>query len=598
MGLIARIARRSPKARLLRSFIVLTLSVGAVGMALPFGMMLSGATRTGVDRSDFRLVPRFLTDERALMVKYLEGLYNESPAVMRASWESEARDFGDVGGEEEEEEGEVERWRRFLKENSMEPEGRHVGFVYAPTSRSRPWNVRGFLRSVHREYRGDLEAANRALGSSIGSWNGFQVLPPDTRSRLGLEPDTAWWRRWGRYVEEEAPRWSVSVHNLQGYFHERITVPLLGREAGRMELTERVPEDAEQARLWLVFVREAVHPGFVRFDREMTGLWREYLKARYVDVGTLGELTGVKVAGFEGLEVPGSWREAGPLGADWCALLEGWRSPASGETYQAPAGQLRLESPDVRWRGKTGRRPPIAAEVLRTFEENKEAIRRAFVWQHFGTVWEILILHGRGLGNTLVYCVASVGIALIVNPLAAYALSRFRPRHTYGLLLYLLLTMAFPPMVTQIPVFLLLRDLGLLNSFAALLLPGMAHGYSIFLLKGFFDSLPRDLYESAALDGAGEIRMFGVITLSLSKPILAVIALGAFVNAYTAFMFALLICQDERMWTLMVWLHQLQQSYGPGVMNAAFVLAALPTLVVFLVAQRQILRGIIVPSEK
>jgi multiple sugar transport system permease protein len=63
-------------------------------------------------------------------------------------------------------------------------------------------------------------------------------------------------------------------------------------------------------------------------------------------------------------------------------------------------------------------------------------------------------------------------------------------------------------------------------------------------------------------------------------------------------MFALLICQDERMWTLMVWLHQLQQNYGPGVMNAAFVLAALPTLVVFLLAQQQILKGIVVPSEK
>jgi multiple sugar transport system permease protein len=153
-------------------------------------------------------------------------------------------------------------------------------------------------------------------------------------------------------------------------------------------------------------------------------------------------------------------------------------------------------------------------------------------------------------------------------------------------------------MVTQIPLFLMLRDLHLLNTFWALLLPGMAHGYSIFLLKGFFDSLPRDLYESASMDGAGEMRMFFTITLSLSKPILAVIALSAFVNAYTNFMFALLICQDERMWTLMVWLYQLQQNYGAGVLNASFVLAAVPTLVVFLAAQRQILKGIVIPTEK
>jgi multiple sugar transport system permease protein len=185
-----------------------------------------------------------------------------------------------------------------------------------------------------------------------------------------------------------------------------------------------------------------------------------------------------------------------------------------------------------------------------------------------------------------------------VNPLAAYALSRFRPKHTYAILLYLLLTMAFPPMVTQIPLFLMLRDFGLLNSFWALWLPGMVHGYSIFLLKGFFDSLPRDLYESAALDGASELRMFTTITLGLSKPILAVIALQAFVTAYTAFMFALLICQDPRMWTVMVWLYQLQQTYGPGVQNAAYVLAAVPTLLAFLLAQRHILKGIVIPTEK
>ena len=158
--------------------------------------------------------------------------------------------------------------------------------------------------------------------------------------------------------------------------------------------------------------------------------------------------------------------------------------------------------------------------------------------------------------------------------------------------------MAFPPMVTQIPAFLMLRDLGLLNTFAALLLPGLAHGYSIFLLKGFFDSLPRELYESAEIDGAGEWRMFWTLTMSLSKPILAVIALHAFTAAYTNFMFAMLTCQDERMWTLMVWLYKLQNESGDAVINASLVLAALPTLLVFLLAQRFILRGIVVPVEK
>ena len=106
-------------------------------------------------------------------------------------------------------------------------------------------------------------------------------------------------------------------------------------------------------------------------------------------------------------------------------------------------------------------------------------------------------------------------------------------------------------------VFLMLREFGLLNSFWALILPELAHGYSIFLLKGFFASLPRELYESAQIDGAGEFRIFWQSTMRLSQPILAVIALQAFTAAYSNFMMARLLCQNENMWTLMPWLYQL-----------------------------------------
>ena len=126
----------------------------------------------------------------------------------------------------------------------------------------------------------------------------------------------------------------------------------------------------------------------------------------------------------------------------------------------------------------------------------------------------------------------------------------------------------------------------------------MANGYSIFLLKGFFDSLPQELYEAADLDGAGELRIFWQITMSLSTPILAVIALGAFNYAYSNFMMALLICQDERMWTLMPWLYQLRMRSGDGVIFASLLIAAVPTLVVFSFCQNVIMRGIVVPVEK
>ena len=114
--------------------------------------------------------------------------------------------------------------------------------------------------------------------------------------------------------------------------------------------------------------------------------------------------------------------------------------------------------------------------------------------------------------------------------------------------------MAFPPMVLMIPNFILMKELGMLNTYWALIIPSMANGYYIFLMKGFFDSLPKELYEAAMLDGATEMQIFFKVTLPLVKPIMAVKALGAFTMAYGGFMWAFIICQDPRMWTIMVYI--------------------------------------------
>jgi multiple sugar transport system permease protein len=595
MGLIPKTGRRSPKTRFLLVMIFLLLSVGAVSMTVPFLLMLSGSTRSGVDLHEFSLLPRFLHDDDLLFQKYIEGLYNESPANLRAAWEIDISEFAGLERLEQIDPDQVRRWQDFLSEQDIADHERFAGFTYCPISRGRPFTARLFMRHLIGQYPQGIQEMNADLETTFANWNAFNVLPPDSRTRHGQMADTPWWRAWHAFVSESAPPWITGIHHLNGYYHERVTTVLEGMTAPRQSLSATPNSDSPH---WELFVREVVHPGFVRMDPKYSEPWRELLRARYGDLGSFQNLSGWTVETWEDLILPATLAEAGSLEADWLAFLLGWQDLEQDELRKIPLEGLRLDSPDLRWRELTGESPPYREVDEWTFETHRSEIRRLFLFQHYGTVWEILIRHGRGLWVTVVYCASAVALALIVNPLAAYALSRFRPRHSYAFLLYLLLTMAFPPMVTQIPLFLMLRDLQLLNTFWALLLPGMAHGYSIFLLKGFFDSLPRELYESASLDGAGELLMFRVITLSLSKPILAVIALSAFVNAYTSFMFALLICQDERMWTLMVWLYQLQQQYGPGVMNAAFVLAALPTLFVFLLAQRQILRGIVVPSEK
>ena len=230
-------------------------------------------------------------------------------------------------------------------------------------------------------------------------------------------------------------------------------------------------------------------------------------------------------------------------------------------------------------------------------KENPGKIRMNFITRNYKEVSEYILLHGRAVINTAIFCFIIIFTTLTVNPMCAYALSRFSLSYSNKVLIFLLATMAFPAEVAMIPNFLMLKKLHMLNTYWALVLPGLASGYSIFILKGFFDSLPKEFYEAAQMDGAGEMKIFWDITLPLAKPILAYLALGAFVGAYTAFMFALLVCQDPSMWTIMVWLYEMQIWASPSLLMAALVVSAIPTLFIFGFAQRVIMRGVIIPVQ-
>ncbi|PID26484.1 MAG: hypothetical protein CR982_10110 [Candidatus Cloacimonadota bacterium] len=232
------------------------------------------------------------------------------------------------------------------------------------------------------------------------------------------------------------------------------------------------------------------------------------------------------------------------------------------------------------------------------FKEHRDGIFSEMLARNYIMVLDVMLYNGRAIYNTIIYCLLAIFTALLVNPLAAYAMSRFKFRSNYKIILILMLTMAFPPMVMGIPNFLLLKNMNLLNTFWALILPAAADGYFIFLLKGFFDSLPKELFESATIDGASETRIFFQIAMALSKPIMAVIALGAFNGAYRNFMFAFLVCQDNSMWTMMVHIYQLIQKSSSGVGFAALVIASIPTFLVFVFFQNIIIKGIVVPTEK
>lgn len=244
--------------------------------------------------------------------------------------------------------------------------------------------------------------------------------------------------------------------------------------------------------------------------------------------------------------------------------------------------------------------PPFMTAYTVTFLKNEYSLAFLPLLDNYKIVLDFMIFNGNAIWVTTVLVLLTILFTLTVNPLAAYALSRFNLKGQDKILLFLLATMAFPAMVSAIPAYLLMRDLNLLNTFFALVIPGAANGMSIFILKGFFDSLPMELFEAATIDGASEMQIFRIVAMPLVKPILAINSLTAFIIAYNGWQWALIICQDKSMWTIAVWLYQASAwwSNSPWIVSAGFVIASIPTLVLFLSCQKIILRGIIIPSMK
>ena len=346
---------------------------------------------------------------------------------------------------------------------------------------------------------------------------------------------------------------------------------------------------------------------------EVEGAEREALRRA-------GRLVGETIRTWDDLPLPQTLPDDETLGRYWCEFTSSGAIPPEKMVLDAP--ERNFPRFLRRRYGKAGRGDADALAALnhawktsfRSFDEvplpltladyapvrfRPTEVRLLFMTESFRRVVEYMRGRGRAARNTLILVVCSLLSALTINPIAAYSLSLFPMKHTQKILIFFLATMAFPAEVAMIPNFLLLRDLGLLNTYAALILPGMANGFAIFLLKGFFDSLPRELYEAAEIDGASELQIFRVVAMPLVKPILAFIGLNTFVFAYSSFMWAFVICPKQEMWTLMVWVYDFQmKNPGNNYIMAATVLVSIPPLIVFFFANRIIMRGIVIPSMK
>lgn len=197
--------------------------------------------------------------------------------------------------------------------------------------------------------------------------------------------------------------------------------------------------------------------------------------------------------------------------------------------------------------------------------------------------------------NTLILCLGSVAGTLFSCSLAAYAFARLRWRGRDAVFGLVIVTMLLPWHVTMIPRFLLLRELGLYDSLAALIAPTfLGDAFSIFLLRQFFLTIPEEFSEAARLDGLGEGGVFVWIILPLAKPALATVALFQFVAAWNDFSGPLLYLNDVQKFPLAYGLERFLSSYADQthLLLAAATLFAMPMILLFLLTQRTFLKGV------
>ncbi|MFI5357285.1 MAG: carbohydrate ABC transporter permease [Opitutales bacterium] len=179
----------------------------------------------------------------------------------------------------------------------------------------------------------------------------------------------------------------------------------------------------------------------------------------------------------------------------------------------------------------------------------------------------------------------------------AYILARYRFLGGRFVFLFILATMVFPGVLTLVPSFLLVRELGLLNSYAAMILPYVAGGqvFAIFVFKSFFEGLSEELFESARLDGAGHWHLYWHIVLPLSRPIFAVVAIMNVLGTWNNFLWPFIVNTDDRHSVVASGLFTLSTSSMGGdvaTMFAAYLLSSLPLLVLFIYANKPFVRGL------
>lgn len=230
------------------------------------------------------------------------------------------------------------------------------------------------------------------------------------------------------------------------------------------------------------------------------------------------------------------------------------------------------------------------------FNQGGKLIYSPLTVNNYVSVFEKIPMWKYFLNSLLVASVTTVG-QVIFSALAGYAFARLSFKWRDTLFLLVLITMLIPPQVNIIPLFFLMRQLGWINTYQALILPGIFGGFGIFMMRQYFLSFPKDLEEAAKIDGCNIFAAFFKVVLPLALPVVATLAIFTFVTSWNSFMWPLIVTNTESMRTLPVGLAIFKGSFREitlwGDLLACSVICTIPVIGVFLVGRKYFINDIL-----
>jgi multiple sugar transport system permease protein len=244
----------------------------------------------------------------------------------------------------------------------------------------------------------------------------------------------------------------------------------------------------------------------------------------------------------------------------------------------------------------------VSASLMPTGDANSfppRLLPRVVTLDHYRDLFTRLAL-GRALANSALIAVLVTVISVIVNSMAGYALAKLRFKSSRKVYRGLSVGLVLPAQVAMLPLFLLMKQLHLVNTYWGVIIPGLASIFGILLTHQYALAIPDDLLDAARVDGASELQLYRLIVLPVIAPILATLAIWTFLSTWNDFMWPLIVLSDDRRYTLPVAIANLvgEHVQDTELMMAGSVVTVLPVMLVFLFLQRYYIRGITAGSVK